>query len=64
MKKTSNKSLKDQQPPINLENEEDGGTVQLFKEEIIVESCSAKSSQAVVFFGREATLKIRVVLKQ
>ena len=38
--------------------------VQLFKEEIIVESSSGKSSQAIVFFGREKNLNIRVVLKQ
>ena len=38
--------------------------MQLFKKEIIVESGSGQSSQAYVFFGREKSLKIRVVLKQ
>lgn len=36
----------------------------MFKNEIVVESSSGDSSQAAVFFGREATLQIRVVLKQ
>jgi hypothetical protein len=31
---------------------------------MIVESGSGESSQAYVFFGRESSLKIRVVLKQ
>jgi serine/threonine protein kinase len=38
--------------------------VQLFKNDIIVESSSSESAQATVFFGRDATLLIRVVLKQ
>ena len=36
----------------------------LFKEEIVVESSSGESSQAIVFFGRENILKIRIVVKQ
>ena len=39
-------------------------SVQLFKDDIIVESDSGQSGQAHVFFGREASLGIRVVLKQ
>jgi serine/threonine protein kinase len=39
-------------------------TVNLFKDEIHVESFSTKSSQALVFFGREKSLGVRVVLKQ
>lgn len=42
----------------------DAHQVQLFNSRIDVESYSAKSSQAVVFFGREKTLGIRVVCKQ
>lgn len=38
--------------------------VQLFTKNITVESSSDKSSQAVIFFGRETSLGIRVVLKQ
>lgn len=38
--------------------------MQLFKNDIIVEGGSGQSSQAYVFFGREKSLKIRVVLKQ
>jgi len=38
--------------------------VNLFNNEIVVESYSSKSSQALVFFGREKSLGIRVVLKQ
>lgn len=38
--------------------------VLLFNSNIIVERSSSKSSQAVVFFGRETNLGIRVVLKQ
>ena len=36
----------------------------MFKNLIIVENSSGQSSQAHVFFGKEATLGIRVVLKQ
>jgi len=38
--------------------------VQLFKKLIKVKSSCGESSQAHVFFGRESTLGIRVVLKQ
>jgi serine/threonine protein kinase len=38
--------------------------VQLFTNDIVVEGGTGKSSQAYVFFGREKSLKIRVVLKQ
>ena len=39
-------------------------SVKLFSDDIIVESDSGESSQAHVYFGREASLGIRVVLKQ
>jgi hypothetical protein len=35
-----------------------------FNEEIDVEHSSSQSSQAIVFFGREQSLRIRVVVKQ
>ena len=38
--------------------------VQFFKEEIKVERVCANSGQAVVFFGRDSVMGIRVVLKQ
>ena len=38
--------------------------MKLFNHAIIVEKSSGQSSQAHVFFGRESTLGIRVVLKQ
>lgn len=36
----------------------------MFKHNMIVESYSNKTAQALVFFGREKTLGVRVVLKQ
>ena len=49
-----------------MQSNKDGSQrkVYLFKNDIIVESSSGQSSQAIVFFGRDATLMIRVVLKQ
>ena len=48
-----------------LENSEDPNHEILFyHEEVDVEKSSADSAQSVVYFGRETTLQIRVVLKQ
>ena len=38
--------------------------MKLFSKEVVTESSSGDSSQARVYFGREATLGIRVVVKQ
>jgi len=53
------------QTPKNIsKKDENERRVHLFKNDFIVESSSGQSSQAIVFFGRDATLLIRVVLKQ
>ena len=43
---------------------EQGKKVIFFKEQIIVERSSSNSAQAVVFFGKEASMGFKVVLKQ
>lgn len=48
-------------PQIKQEEE---NKVIFFSKEIIVEKSSADSAQSIVFFGRESTMFIRVVLKQ
>lgn len=47
-----------------LKRSEDDNKVMFFTNEIIVEKSSADSAQSIVFFGRESTMFIRVVLKQ
>jgi len=53
----------DEGPPVN---KDDGKvrSVELFADAFIMESSSGFSSQGIVFFGREKTLGIRVVVKQ
>jgi len=41
-----------------------GHEILFYPEEVEVEKSSADSAQSVVYFGRESTLQVRVVLKQ
>lgn len=42
----------------------DENNVEFYTKEVDVEKSSADSAQSIVFFGRESSMKIRVVLKQ
>ena len=49
---------------IDDSNEAKCHDILFYPDEVEVEKSSADSAQSVVYFGREATLQIRVVLKQ
>ena len=49
---------------LDYSNDEPANGILFYSNEVDVERQSSVSSQSVVYFGRETTLKIRVVLKQ
>lgn len=57
-------SAKNSSQNITEVAEEPGHEILFYPEEVEVEKSSADSAQSVVYFGRESTLQIRVVLKQ
>lgn len=62
--KVSQKKNSEERPPLHVKNKRKiKHDIQLFKDEMIVESSSGQSSQATVFFGRDQNLKIRIVVK-
>lgn len=58
----SNEPVNDE--PNELVDDEPTNKVIFFDSEILVEKSSADSAQSVVYFGRESTMGIHVVLKQ